>query len=358
MMTQTLALLLDAYRELNSKKLFWITLGLSLIVVGGFAAIGLNERGVTILHWTVETPMLNASIIPASTFYMFVFANIGIPVWLTWAASILALISTASIIPDFLAGGSVELTLARPIGRVRLFLTKYFTGLLFVALQVSVFTLACFLVIGIRGSSWEPKLFLAVPIVLVFFSYLFSICALLGLLTRSTIAALLLTLLAWVFLFSVNQTDKLFIMLREQAAAEAQQLTRRVDRLERAPPGEGRAKMLEAARKDLAKAGARAESWGRRSGWVFAARTLLPKTDETIALLGRTLIDQNQAMKIMGRSASFESDDDNPLDDRGVALRADKVLRGRSVWWIVGTSLLSEACVLALALWIFARRDF
>ena len=32
-MTQTLALLLDAYRELNAKKLFWVVLAISLIVV-------------------------------------------------------------------------------------------------------------------------------------------------------------------------------------------------------------------------------------------------------------------------------------------------------------------------------------
>ena len=33
MMMQTLALFLDGYRELNAKKLFWITLGISALVV-------------------------------------------------------------------------------------------------------------------------------------------------------------------------------------------------------------------------------------------------------------------------------------------------------------------------------------
>jgi hypothetical protein len=45
-------------------------------------------------------------------------------------------------------------------------------------LQVLVFSTASFLVIGLRGGSWEPGLFLAVPIVTLMFSYLFSVCVL------------------------------------------------------------------------------------------------------------------------------------------------------------------------------------
>ena len=36
-MTQTLAIFYDAYRCLNAKKMFWIVLGLSLLVVACIA---------------------------------------------------------------------------------------------------------------------------------------------------------------------------------------------------------------------------------------------------------------------------------------------------------------------------------
>ena len=101
-------------------------------------------------------------------------------VYLTWVAAVLALISTSSMFPDFLTGGSIDLYLSKPIGRVRLFFTKYVSGLMFVALQVSVFAVGSFLVLGWRGHSWEPSLFLAIPIVVIFFSYLYGICVLLG----------------------------------------------------------------------------------------------------------------------------------------------------------------------------------
>jgi len=60
--TQTWAVLVDAYRELNAKKLFWITMGLSLLVVLAFAAVGINEKGMSILWWTMEIEAFNSTI--------------------------------------------------------------------------------------------------------------------------------------------------------------------------------------------------------------------------------------------------------------------------------------------------------
>src|SRR5580692_11650279 len=96
--------------------------------------------------------------------------------------------------PDLLTGGSIDLYLSKPISRLRLFLTKYFTGLLFVGFQVGAFSAASFLVLAIRGQVWIWGVFLAIPIVLVFYSYLYCVCVLIGVLTRSTLTAILLTI--------------------------------------------------------------------------------------------------------------------------------------------------------------------
>ena len=50
-MRQTLAILLDSYRELNARKLFWITLILSGLIVVSFSLVGINEKGPTFLWW-------------------------------------------------------------------------------------------------------------------------------------------------------------------------------------------------------------------------------------------------------------------------------------------------------------------
>jgi len=46
--------------------------------------------------------------------------------------------------------------------------TKFAAALLFVTLQVGIFTLACFLVLGVRGGAWLWGLFLTIPIMVCF----------------------------------------------------------------------------------------------------------------------------------------------------------------------------------------------
>src|SRR5262245_32088070 len=121
MIMQTIAIFRDAYRELNSKKLFWLVLLLSGIVVASFAAVGVNDRWLVVLFWTLDSSIFNSRLFPPAVFYKLLFANLGIGFWLAWLATILALVSTAGIFPDFISSGSIELVLSRPLGRLRLF---------------------------------------------------------------------------------------------------------------------------------------------------------------------------------------------------------------------------------------------
>lgn len=401
---QSTALVVDAYRELNSKRLFWITMILSALVVVAFGMFGINEKGLTFFIWDFPLPFFNSTIIAPGVFYKFAFANIGIPIWLSWAATILALISTASIIPDFVASGSIELTLSKPIGRMRLFLSKYFTGLLFVGLQVIVFTGACFLVIGFRGGSWEWSIWLAVPIVMLFFSYLFSVCALVGLITRSTIAALLITLLAWFVCWGVNLTDVIFLQQRESSLIRVEQQTRLVARRETAatkivekaktdgtfellPKGNEASDdlarvspMLVLARKELDESKESAEKWERWSLLVYRVKWFIPKTAETIGLLDRYLLSEEDKRLFAGPGGNDEADTSTDFADMNegpqpeetrrerrernremqsdVSARMDTALRSRTTAWVIGTSVGFELIVLGLACLIFVRRDF
>src|SRR5437868_1588197 len=83
--TQTAALFVDGYRELNSKRLFWITLVLSLLVVLAFAFISITPRGIKMFAWELPGPW-NSSAIPPQTFYKFLFTQWAIPWWLGFAA--------------------------------------------------------------------------------------------------------------------------------------------------------------------------------------------------------------------------------------------------------------------------------
>lgn len=383
-LTQTVALLVDAYRELNARKLFWVTLALSGVVVLVMASTGINEKGITFLWWTMDFIPVNSTLLKPSVFYKSMFSNLGISLWLSWVAAILALISTAGVIPDLVSGGAIETVLSKPISRTRLFLTKYFMGLLFVALQVTVFSLGSFLVFGLRAGLWEPGLFLAVPIVVLFFSYLYCVCALVGLLTRSTITALLATLVFWFVLFVLNSGDAILTQFRVQFELQIEGEKNRIALMER-----NTARVLRAQRE---REGLEVEAWeageedllnanpflsrnreriGSLEGnlknlvfWsdlVFRVKTALPKTTETIGLLERNLIDLSEI-------PDFDAPDrvvTPALDDSAVEVDPQKTaravqerMRSRSVSWVVGTSLGFELVVIGLCCLIFSRRDF
>jgi len=386
-MTQTIAMLVDAYRELNARKMFWIVLFLSLIFVASMASVGINERGLTIFIWELPTAWFNTKVIDRGTFYKTMFISLGFQIWLTWAATILALISTAGIIPDFIGSGAIELTLSKPIGRVRLFLTKYATGLLFVTLQVSIFAVASFFVIGIRGGAWLPGLFLSVPLVVVFFSYLYCMATLIGLLTRSTVASLLMTILLWglIFMLHLSETGIVLQMKVQQdikvelLEADIQSRESEVDRLrneqadrprddEPDARDERRLQRLESTlarrRKSLEESRHSQRLLTRAHRILFAAKTILPKTSETMDLLQRQLISSTeleglQDAAAQGQNLDLGSDpDDVRVPQRRVMKEVTDIVNGRSVAWVMGTSLAFELVILTLACGIFVRRDF
>ncbi len=379
---QTAALLVDAYRELNAKKLFWITMLLSGVIVLVMAALGIDKDGVSFLGWDLSFIPINSDTLKPDVFYKTLFSNLGIGVWLSWAATILALISTAGTIPDLISGGAIETLLSKPISRIRLFLTKYAAGLLFVALQVFVFSLGSFLVFGLRAGLWEPALFLAVPIVVVFFSYLFCVCALIGLLTRSTITSLLVTILFWFMLFILNAGDATLTQFRTMHEMMIDKEQARIELMEK-----NTAKVL---REQRERDGEPVEGWTpthdeiiaanpflrtiadrqqRRekdlqelrfwSDLVYGIKTTLPKTNETIALLERNLIDLSDLPMPSGETQDISIEDDDVQIDPGELSKAvQEKFRSRPVWWVVGTSLGFEAFVLGVCCLIFARRDF
>ena len=355
-MIQTLALLHAAYRELNARKLFWVTLGLSLLVVAAMAALGINEKGMTLLWWQFDLAFLNTNIMPVDVFYKLIFSQLAVPYWLAWIATILALISTASIFPDMVSGGSIDILLSKPIGRARLFLTRYLTGLLFVLLQVSVFTIAAFLVIGFRGGAWEPWILISIPLVLLFYSYLFSICALLGTITKSTIASFLITMLFWLMVFGVNSGEQITLAgrtsLEISLGYSQEDLKEAVDAGDPIEVTEPLQMMCDDDQKSL-------DTWKSWNLVFFSAKTFLPKTDETIDLLER-ILRKRTGMEIGGPPERQEMmfGASQQISNREFGEKMQETMDDRSMNWIIGTSLLFEFFVLVLACWYFSRRDF
>ena len=312
---QTLAMLVDSYRELSARKLFWLSMILSGIVVIAFAIVGISENGITLLGYEVGLPIFSTKLMPVATFYKYLFTTLGVGIWLTWAAAILALVSTAGIIPEFVASGAIETTLSKPIGRIRLLLTKYCCSLLFVGLQVGVFTLCSFLVIGFRGGTWEPGLFWAIPLVLLFFSYLYCVCAMLGLLTRSSIAALLLTVLVWFCIFVVHSGEQALLMFRKQYEVAVVMHDEAIVKLEK--------KLADAKQAEAPQEGSDAAAKADSSRAMSPEQAAAAKAVGTRAAKALGALFTGGSRKNTGESAKPEPDADKPAEPLTVTLSKD-----------------------------------
>lgn len=381
MIRQTWAIFFDAYRELNHKKMFWISLVISLLVVASFAMVGINEQGITVLWF--ELPLfINSQIISQATFYKFIFSAFGVDTWLGLAAMALALISTASVMPDFVSAGSIEMTLSRPISRLRLFLTKYITAMLFVFLQVLVFSLAAVLVIGLRGGEWLFSILWAVPLVTLMFSYLYSISVLVGIITRSSVTALVTVAICWVLIGLLNTVEISLLQNRVGDEVLLRQTTRKladrevqyqreseraVEKVENARTPEQLALLktaLEKVRSDHAQQTATLATKVKWHNIFYSIKLATPKNGETLGLLKQILVAQADMDGFFNAA-----NDQSSAGNRGMRARyagldgtimkeTDQRIRDRGWLYVLGTSLLFELLLVGIAARIFCKRDF
>jgi hypothetical protein len=99
---------------------------------------------------------------------------------------------------------------------------------------------------------------------------------------------------------------------------------------------------------------------------VSRGLAVLPKTSQTIGLLDRWLDDGTGfdiAALMRGDMQELEEVDEFDPTTRGARKREtmrrlDEHYSERSLWYVVGTSLLFEGLVLALASWYVCKKDF
>lgn len=385
---QTVALLVDSWRLLTSRRLFWLTLAINLVVVALYGSISLTDTGVSLFYGflPIESERFRAGSLLART-VLLPFINVQIiSFWLAWAATGLGLISTASIFPDFLADGAIDMVLAKPLSRLKAFAVKYVGALLFVTLQVTVFCVASLLIGRLRLGEWQWMLLAAIPVVVVFFSYIYAISALVGVATRSSIAAILAAAVFWFAMFLIQTAEvgllNFSTFAQAQVDARASLIAKGEEELaDLAAQGLGREDngyerargKLEANRqtyeKELATAGA-TRAW---HNGLYVATMIIPKTSGTIGLVDRwfakdvgvsslselLMFEGGPGRHRGGPRFDVENGDDMPADLRGKSETESRaIVAERPVWWVIGTSLLFELGVLVIAAWIFVRRDF
>ncbi|MCG8406475.1 MAG: ABC transporter permease [Phycisphaerales bacterium] len=341
MLMQFWAMIVDCFREALDRKLFWVMAGISVLIAGVMACIRLDEAGIHVLFFDkpFETDVF-AEGNPAGR------ARVGAVltkyiggIYISWIGIVIALVATAGIFPTLMERGAIDVVLAKPMSRPMIFLGKYFGGMIFVTIQASIFILLTLLVVGIRWGYWIWPYLWCIPLIVVLFSYVYAFCVLFGVVTRNSMAALLLTMLAWIGIYMPQAVHETLIGL-EPVGIE-------ID-----------------------------EKWLKLSA---AAKTIVPKTRDIPHIAGNVIGASTSAEVFLSaadpgpQSQSFsavphESTDGSisgtfstgpaapPSPD--ALVEAERKLADVSLVKSIGSSLLFEAVIVLIAMWKFSRRDF
>ncbi|MCH7989561.1 MAG: hypothetical protein IID46_10505 [Planctomycetes bacterium] len=189
---------------------------------------------------------------------------------------------------------------------------------------------------------WNWSIFSAIPLVVVFFSYLYSVNVLLSILTRSALASLLLTILFWLGLFCVH-------------FAEAQLTKAKVEKEMAAGLPSGSADSDRNSTNPLSQKGDELTVWRDRVRMVLIP---FPKTQETLGLLDRWITtDASHSMdQLLIQGMVSNMDNSSRLSELTERMEAE--YGNRSPFYIIGSSLGFEFVILSFACFLFVRKDF
>jgi ABC-type transport system involved in multi-copper enzyme maturation permease subunit len=174
---------------------------------GGKLVFEVTTQGSRGVRGWLHDPALLFGILPMEfmraslSSLLLLVTNILVGVVGAWVAILLSIIITAFFIPNMLRKGTIDLLLSKPINRGALLVYKFLGGLTFIFINTAFIVLGVFTALGLRSGVWITGFLWMIPILTFFFAILYALSALLGVLTRSAIVAILSTILFWFICF-------------------------------------------------------------------------------------------------------------------------------------------------------------
>lgn len=304
------ALIVDSLRESLDRKIFWVLAGISVLVAGAMFCIEFEPTMVRIMFgfWEFETVMFD----PMTDVGRGNIASIAVSCMDTvvgWVGVMLAIIATAGFFPAFMKRGASDVLLSKPMTRSKVFLGKYVGSMVFVLLQATFFGVSTFLVMGVRWKTWLPGYLLMIPLLVLLFSYLYCVSVWVAVSMRSTAAAILLSLGAWVAFMGVQSIDDVFELYPK---------------------------------------------WQEQRALFYTVRTLrwvVPKTQD-ITYLAERWSEAGSGANLMPEAENRDAQ----FLERFRLLESKR--RNVNALHTIGSSLAFEAVIVMLGMWTFARKDY
>jgi|GEM_PF-401373 len=352
-----LTLLLESYRGLRSETIFWVTVGLSVLVATLFLSIGFNEKEISFLFGAtnIESDFSGSGTrLVQEVVYIMIFTNLIAGGWLTFIAIILALISCASIFPDAMKEGAAGMLMTKVPSRFQVFLAKLTGSLFFVFIQVGLFVVIVFVAFRWRLGVWNFSVFWYVPAVLLVFLNLYSFMVLFGVMTRSVMTSIMLTMLVWGISAGIDWT----ISYQEAAYQSSQSFEFGVPTISKETSSEVRAPTEEGVREEVKLRKSKMnESEGdpqilSRIDTLRIIHSFLPKNSPIMASAEKKLVLDGILASASGGDVLKELENEGDFE-----AAMDKLTPNDSIFYSIGTSCIFAFVILSIAGWFFCRKD-
>ncbi len=198
------ALFFDALYQVLDNWVFRILCALVLLPVLATFVLGFEETGISLLfgwkHWTYESILrafgggsgdvgqVRKDLIEGLLRFVFqqYAGNIGV---------IFCIAATAFFVPRMIEKGAADVLFHKPLGRLVLYLSRYLAGLLFVGLLSAALVVGMYAGLRLVSGHDDPGILWAAPLLVYLFGMIYAVSMLAGVVTRSTVAATLLTVM-------------------------------------------------------------------------------------------------------------------------------------------------------------------
>ncbi len=129
----------------------------------------------------------------------------------------LSIFSASSFIPNMLEKGNIDLLLSKPISRHQLILGKFLGGLGVVGANIAYAVIGFWILVGIKFGVWDANFLLTIFSITFTFATLYALIILIGILTRSSILAMMLSYIIFFILSPVlNMRETIYAVVESR----------------------------------------------------------------------------------------------------------------------------------------------
>lgn len=201
------ALFEDAFQQVLDNKIFRVLLVIAFLMVAPSFVVGLREDHITVLFGWYEMSyesvlaafsgggggVAGMKITDAQSSTIQGVQGLIVDTLCGSIGMIFCIAATSIFVPRLLERGYADTLFSKPVARWKIFLTQYVSGLLFVTMLAVVLVGGIYMGLLLVSGYNDPGFLWSIFTLAYLFALLHSVSMLIGVVTRSTVAAILLT---------------------------------------------------------------------------------------------------------------------------------------------------------------------